>query len=169
MAYSISELKFADKITPKTLEDIAKQQAQKWIEGMRSELAKKDSRGFDKVSTGQLSASLVPQVKIAPTYAQITIEGEGYWKNVEYGRAKGKKGVPITAIRKFMYNRGIKGKEFAKAKNKENYLNGLAFVIQRSIKKNGIEPKYFVKNTITKESISEFKKALLKGIKKGLK
>lgn len=170
MAYSISELQFAKDITPKTLEDLTKKQAQKWIEGMRKILATPDKRGFDKVSTaGGLSASLVPEIKLTPTYAQIKIEGAKYWKYVEYGRKKGVKGVPITDLRKFMYNRGIVGKEFKKAKNKDEYLNGIAFLIQRGIKKKGIEPKYFIKDTITPESIKEFKNELLKGIKKGLK
>lgn len=106
-----------------------------------------------------------------------------YWKYVEKGRRKGARGVPLDVIGKQWQNKkGInaaqvireitiksnakKGiKSNPKKLNYDKAAKSLAFIIQRSIKRKGIEPRPFIDKVITKERILELKQMLAPVIK----
>ena len=108
----------------------------------------------------------------------LTLNLEEYWKYIEEGRKAGKqparkKMPPITEIRKWIDKKNIiprpirlkSGKEFSPTRNT------LAFLISRSILKNGfktaIPPKPFFKTSLqtAKEMfIDKIKEALVKDL-----
>ncbi len=100
-----------------------------------------------------------------------------YWKWANDGRKKGVKGVPLEVLGKqwqnkhnidarkilLQYQKGLK-----KDKKRLNYdkaVKSLAFLIQRSIKKKGIEPRPFYDEVVTPERMNDLKVRLAKAIK----
>jgi len=69
---------------------------------------------------------------------------------------------PLAPIRQFMLNRGIVGDRgrFNKAKNKDEYLNSLAFVIARGIYRRGIEQTNFYSDVVNDDLIKRFEEGL---------
>ena len=82
----------------------------------------------NKIASGKLQDS------ISATTSQdaISIKMENYGQWVQSGRRKGEKGVPISALLRWIKDRRIKSKDLTDRQ--------LAFAIQRNIKKFGIRP-----------------------------
>jgi hypothetical protein len=164
---------FFDKdFDAQSIQDIANVQAQKWIEAMRKELSEKKHKSangklYDRVGKGTLQKSLIPIVSVSPKYVSVEIETKNvkYGKVVDKGRKPNSTPPPITSMLDFIKNRGIKPN--VKNPKDEDY-KFLALKLSKSIGKKGIPATNFVSNSITKKSIEDFKKDLLKGIKKGL-
>jgi hypothetical protein len=168
MPISRSKSFFDKDFDAQSIQDIANVQAQKWIEAMRKELSEKKHKSangklYDRVGKGTLQKSLIPIVSVSPSYVSVEIETKNvkYGKVVDKGRNPNSTPPPITSMLEFIKNRGIKPKD------KETYQQ-LAYKLSKSIGKKGIPATNFVSNSITKKSIEDFKKDLLKGIKKGL-
>ena len=102
-----------------------------------------------------------------------------YYKDIEFGRRPGVKGVPTSALLKGFYaNHNIspskvikemrlKANPKSKAKaNFEKDSKALAFIIQRSIKKKGIEARPFMDNIVNEERIKDLKTMLIPALKK---
>lgn len=102
-----------------------------------------------------------------------------YWKDIEFGRKAGKKGVPISALEKgFFANHNMSPSKImkemrlkanAKSKLKANFekdRKALAFIIQRSIKEKGIKPRPFFDRIVTKERMENLKTMLVPVLKK---
>lgn len=73
-----------------------------------------------------------------------------YWKYIEYGRRKGAKMPPITAIENWIKRRDIIPRpiQLKSGKTVIPSTKSLAFVIARSISINGIKARPFMKNSI---------------------
>ncbi len=90
----------------------------------------------NKIATGSLYNSV--KVSVVPgnntEIIQITMNDYGQW--VQSGRLRGKKGVPIDALEKWIKARGIQGRD---KKGRFIKRRSLAFAIQTNIKKFGIK------------------------------
>ena len=112
-----------------------------------------------------------------PDYYQFLDEGvSGAKRNTGISRFKyTNKMPPISAIRRFMLNRGINTFEDIKSKrgyrpkntragknrDAEEIRKSIAFVIARSIFENGLEPTNFYSSVINDNEIIEFEKKIL--------
>lgn len=79
---------------------------------------------------------------------------------------KGGKMPPITAIRKFMLNRGIdkvrgSNTKAGKTRDAEAVLNSIAFLIARSIWAKGLKPTSFYTNVVNDKKLLEFENRLV--------
>ena len=114
------------------------------------------------------------RIQIAmPDYYQYIDEGvSGAKNNTGISRFKyTSKMPPISAIRKFMLNRGIDpAKESnttsGKRRDDEAIRNGLAYVIARSIFENGVKPTNFYSNVINDKKLLDFESKLLEQYRK---
>lgn len=98
-------------------------------------------RERDKVASGVLYNSLRTTVEIDGSVFSILLHSEDYLKYVDEGRKPGKF-PPINKIRQW-----IKIKPVMPYPDKSGRLpdeNSLAFLISRSIAKNGIEPTHII-------------------------
>ena len=96
----------------------------------------------NKVASGKLRDSIQVQVKkVNENETIIQVLAEEYSKWVQSGRAPGKKGVPISALEKWIKDRGLTGRN-----KKGQFINrrSFAFAIQNNIKKFGIRPSNFL-------------------------
>jgi hypothetical protein len=90
-----------------------------------------------------------------------------YWKWFDKGRDKGLKGPPIDVFGEQWQNKkGINAKKILGMKIYDKAVKSLAFLIQRSIKRNGIEPRPFYDKVVTEERIQDLKNKLAPIIKK---
>lgn len=135
---------------------------------------------YYKDAAGQESAlSSSVDYKVFPSSGKYTfaLTMADYWKWANDGRKKGVKGVPLEVLGKqwqnkhnidarkilLQYQKGLK-----KDKKRLNYdkaVKSLAFLIQRSIKKKGIEPRPFYDEVVTPERMNDLKVRLAKAIK----
>ena len=96
----------------------------------------------NKVASGKLRDSIqVVTKKVNEDETVIQVISEEYAQWVQSGRLPGKKGVPISAIEKWIKERGLTGRDktgrYIKRKS-------FAFAIQSNIKKFGIRPSNFL-------------------------
>jgi hypothetical protein len=88
------------------------------------------------------SSTLYNSVQVTQTNPEtIDVSMADYWKFVQNGRLPGKKGVPLSAIEKWINDRKLLGRDkqgrFIKKKS-------FAFAIQKNIKKFGIPASNFL-------------------------
>jgi hypothetical protein len=96
----------------------------------------------NKVASGKLRDSVTVSVSTNSQHDTIIqVMAEEYSQWVQSGRLPGKAGVPISALEKWIKERGLKGRDkkgrFIKNKS-------FAFAIQKNIKKFGIRPANFL-------------------------
>jgi len=105
----------------------------------------------NKVASGSLKDS----IKVVPKKDGLSIEMNDYGQFVQSGRLAGKKGVPISAIIKWIKDRKLKGRD-----KKGRYIKDVsfAFAIQTNIKKFGIKPSNWldvaIENLLSDEEIT---------------
>jgi len=182
MAISRAEkdLRIFDKDFDATsLEDIANIVANEWIVLLRESLAKERATGkpkkpmSNKVATGSLQSSLVPEIKVSPSFLQVEIKGNSYSKFVDKGVSGTKikydtpysfkgKNINQQAVLDFMMNRAI----YPPAGTTREQL---AFMIGASLAKKGIKPTNYINEAVGSEQIQELKDKLRKAIIDGLK
>lgn len=115
------------------------------------------NRTGKSIATGNLYNSLA----VKPTPCGIDITMADYGQAVNEGRKPGK-GVPPKTLEKWVRKK-IKGNEDP---------DSLAFMINRSIKKNGIRATGFLDkafDTVNKMDIPEINEAIMDGVFEGLK
>jgi len=95
----------------------------------------------NKVASGKLYNSVSAQIKKTNEGGAIQISMEQYGPFVQSGRAPGRKGVPISAIEKWIKSRGLKGRD---KKGKYITNKSFAFAIRQNIIKFGIKPANFI-------------------------
>ena len=130
--------------------------------------------GATAQSIGSLNDNLVSittqgfQVTISmPPYYEFIDEGvSGAKRNTGISRFKYKdKKPPISAIRKFMLNRGInptpKNTRAGKQRDAEAVRNGVAYAIAHKIWRDGLEPTNFYSKVINDPQLQEFERRLL--------
>lgn len=111
------------------------------------ELADKYQRKIvndDAVSSGKLLNSIKYIFNNNNTSFEISMEMAEYWKYVENGRKSGKF-PPISAIREWVKVKPVIPRPYNGKLPTENQL---AFLIARSISKNGIRPKPIFNDTL---------------------
>lgn len=95
-------------------------------------------------NTGKLRESLASHLKVSKNSFSLSFIMEEYGEWVDQGREKGK-GAPPAAILKWIKSKPIKPRDesgkFVQATDAT--LNSLAFLINRKIKREGIDPTYF--------------------------
>jgi hypothetical protein len=126
-----------EKIAP-IIENILK----KTLEQKRYPFGFAKFRGVgNKVASGKLRDSIQVKVVEQKDGTIVQILAEEYSKWVQSGRAPGKKGVPISALEKWIKERGLTGRN-----KKGQFINrrSFAFAIQNNIKKFGIRPSNFL-------------------------
>lgn len=106
----------------------------------------------DKDATGKLIRSIDYKLIEAANEFIIEVSSEDYLKYIDEGRRKGAKQPPTSAIIPWVKAKNIKVKG---AKTPEQ----TAFVIARSISRNGIKPTHVIRKTI--DTIYSNKMALL--------
>jgi hypothetical protein len=126
-----------DEVAP-ILEDIIK----KSLEQKRYPFGYAGNTGLsNKIASGKLRDSVEVNVvkQNDDTIIQVLMEEYGQW--VQSGRAKGKKGVPVSALEKWIKDRGLKGRN-----KKGRYITNksFAFAIRNNITKFGIRPSNFI-------------------------
>lgn len=96
----------------------------------------------NKVASGKLRDSIqVVAKKVNQDETVIEVISEAYAQWVQAGRLPGKKGVPISAIEKWIKERGLTGRD---KKGRFIKRTSFAFAIQSNIKKFGIRPSNFL-------------------------
>jgi len=132
----------ADEMKLKAL----KRAMEKYGEALVIEIVKQ-LKDADKNATGALAKSIDYELIEALDTIAINILALDYLDVVDGGRRKGAKAPPTEAIIKWMKVRKIKGRDkrgrFIKQKS-------TAFLIARSIGKNGIKGVYSIKKSINK-------------------
>ena len=126
-----------EKIAP-ILEEILK----KTLEQKRYPFGFAKFQGMgNKVASGKLrdSISVVTKKSDGETIIQVLSEEYAQW--VQSGRLPGKKGIPISAIEKWIKDRGLQGRD---KKGRFIKKRSFAFAIQNNIKKFGIRPSNFL-------------------------
>jgi hypothetical protein len=126
-----------EKIAP-IIESILK----KTLEQKRYPFGFSNFRGVgNKVASGKLRDSIKTNVVQSQDETIIQIIGEEYARWVQSGRLPGKRGVPISAIEKWIKDRGLTGRD---KKGRFIKRTSFAFAIQNNIKKFGIRPSNFL-------------------------
>lgn len=110
-----------------------------FINSYKSTLENKGKR-----ATGNLMNSIKGKVKISGKYIIVSLNLEDYWKYVEYGRKPGKF-PPVNKIREWIRVKPILPQP---SSGRLPTVNQLAFLIGRSIARNGIKPTNALKQTI---------------------
>lgn len=121
-------------------------------------------------SQGELYKTIdVHAVRVVGDNFIVQLDLAEYWKYIEYGRRKGAKMPPITAIENWIKRRGIIPRpiQLKSGKTVIPSTKSLAFVIARSISINGIKARPFMKNSIKlikDKFIKEIEDALVQDI-----
>lgn len=91
----------------------------------------------------------------------VTINLEEYWKYIEKGRRAGAKMPPISAIENWIKIRKILPRPVTLKSGRQRVptVQQLAYVIARSIAKQGIKPRPFMSESIN-QTIEDFKSKL---------
>ena len=122
------------------------------------ELADKNKRNLvndDAVASGKLLNSIRYIFNKNNTSFEISMEMAEYWKYVENGRKSGKF-PPISAIKEWVNVKRVIPRPYNGKLPTENQL---AFLIARSISKNGIRPKPFFNDTLD-DAMNDFENGL---------
>lgn len=101
-----------------------------------------ESKG--KRATGNLINNIKSKIKVNGKYVIISLNLEDYWKYVEYGRRPGKF-PPVDKIREWIRVKPILPQP---QNGKLPTANQLAFLIGRSIARNGIKPTNALKQSM---------------------
>ena len=113
-----------------------------------------------------LSGSVNYKVENRGGVINFSLTMNKYWKWFDKGRRKGLKGPPLDVFGKQWQNKkGINAKKILGMKNYDKAVKSLAFLIQRSIKRNGIEPRPFYDKVVNEQRIQELKDKLAPIIK----
>lgn len=121
--------------------EVLNEYAQAWANAYKAELIAEGKR-----ATGDLIRSVSGEVVIENDVYSAVLNVADYYKYVEWGRKKGGKMPPISAILKWVQVKPVIARP--------NTLTGLvptqeqlAYAIAKSIQQNGIEPTYALRET----------------------
>lgn len=121
--------------------EVLNEYAQAWANAYKAELIAEGKR-----ATGDLIRSVSGEVVIENDVYSAVLNVAEYYKYVEWGRRKGGKMPPVSAILKWVQVKPVIARP--------NTLTGLvptqeqlAYAIAKSIQQNGIEPTYALRET----------------------
>lgn len=126
-----------------------KPKSNKVVEAFNEKLQSKALKNLsDSKSSGRLQSSLKVTDKASSGDFEIFIEMEEYGKYVDEGRKPGK-GAPIADLKKWIVEKGLQLRDSTKStQTTEQKINSLAFLINRKIKKKGINATNFLKDAL---------------------
>lgn len=93
----------------------------------------------NKYASGKLYNSIDYRIELTNKGCKLYFVADKHYINIENGRKAGGKMPPVEAIKRWMSLKNIK------PKNGQS-LNGTAFMISRSIQREGIKPSPFLRN-----------------------
>lgn len=122
------------------------------------------NRYKDKISeysSGKLYNTINFEITKGSSNYIVTINLEDYWVFLENGRRAGAKIPPVSAIENWIKVRKIIPRPVTLKSGKQRVptVQQLAYVIARSISRNGIAPRPFMRESIN-QTIEEFKSKL---------
>ena len=122
------------------------------------------NRYKDKISeyaSGKLYKTIDYTITSQNDFYLVTINLEEYWKYISYGRKPGSRMPPVSAIENWIKVRKILPRPIVLKSGKQRVptVQQLAYVIARSIAKNGIQPRPFMRESID-QTIEDFKSKL---------
>ena len=122
------------------------------------------NRYRDKISeysSGKLYKTIDYTITSKSDSYLVTINLEEYWKYIEKGRRAGAKMPPVSAIEKWINVRKILPRPVALKSGKQRVptIQQLAYVIARSISRNGIAPRPFMRESI-EDTMKDFQSKL---------
>lgn len=116
-------------------------------------------------ATGLLGNSLSTTVNAEDGIYEVVLNIQEYWKYLEYGRLPGS--FPnIDAIRKWIQVKPIL--PTPDRNGKIPTIDQLTFLISRKIAEKGIEPRYYLNNTLDEIDLTPLEEAITKSLGKQL-
>lgn len=116
-------------------------------------------------ATGLLGNSLTTQVNAEDGIYEVTLQIQDYWKYLEYGRLPGT--FPnIDAIRKWIQVKPVL--PTPSSNGKIPTLEQLTFLISRKIARDGIEPRYYLNNTLDEIDLTPLEEGITRSLEKQL-
>lgn len=115
-------------------------------------------------ATGLLGNSLTTQVNAEDGIYEVTLQIQDYWKYLEYGRLPGT--FPnIDAIRKWIQ---VKPVIPTMLNGKIPTLSQLTYLISRKIARDGIEPRYYLNNTLDEIDLTPLEEGITRSLENKL-
>jgi hypothetical protein len=138
--------------------------------------ALKDGRKRGKGGPQQAALQFNPEIKTSKSSFVLNIKASGdYWYYIEKGRKKGKMPPPSVFDKEYMGKNNIRVQDImldiTKAKKKPSYLKAVkqfAWIMARSIGRNGIKPKPFRDRVINDGRIDKLEQDVAKIIGKDI-
>lgn len=116
-------------------------------------------------ATGLLGNSLSTTVNAEDGIYEVLLNIQEYWKYLEYGRLPGS--FPnIDAIRKWIQVKPVL--PTPSSNGKVPTLEQLTFLISRKIAEKGIEPRYYLNNTLDEIDLSPLEEGITRSLAKQL-
>lgn len=116
-------------------------------------------------ATGLLGNSLSTQVNTEDGIYEVTLQIQDYWKYLEYGRLPGT--FPnIDAIRKWIQVKPVI--PTIQSNGKIPTLEQLTFLISRKIARDGIEPRYYLNNTLDEIDLTPLEEGITRSLENKL-
>ena len=116
-------------------------------------------------ATGLLGNSLTTQVDAEDGIYEVTLQIQDYWKYLEYGRLPGT--FPnIDAIRKWIQVKPVI--PTIQSNGKIPTLEQLTFLISRKIARDGIEPRYYLNNTLDEIDLTPLEEGITRSLENKL-
>ena len=116
-------------------------------------------------ATGLLGNSLTTQVNAEDGIYEVTLQIQDYWKYLEYGRLPGT--FPnIDAIRKWIQVKPVI--PTVQSNGKIPTLEQLTFLISRKIARDGIEPRYYLNNTLDEIDLTPLEEGITRSLENTL-
>lgn len=112
-------------------------------------------------ATGLLGNSLSTTVNAEDGIYEVSLNIQDYWKYLEYGRLPGT--FPnIDAIKKWIQVKPVL--PTPDRNGKIPTINQLTFLISRKIKENGIEPRYYLTNTLEEIDLTPLEEGITRSL-----
>lgn len=116
-------------------------------------------------ATGLLGNSLSTTVNAEDGIYEITLQIQDYWRYLEYGRLPGT--FPnIDAIRKWIQVKPVI--PTVQSNGKIPTLEQLTFLISRKIARDGIEPRYYLNNTLDEIDLTPLEEGITRSLEQQL-
>lgn len=116
-------------------------------------------------ATGLLGNSLTTQVNAEDGIYEVTLQIQDYWKYLEYGRLPGT--FPnIDAIKKWIQVKPVI--PTVQSNGKIPTLSQLTYLISRKIARDGIEPRYYLNNTLDEIDLTPLEEGITRSLEKQL-
>lgn len=116
-------------------------------------------------ATGLLGNSLSTTVYAEDGIYEVVLQIQDYWKYLEYGRLPGT--FPnLDAIKRWIQVKPVI--PTVQSNGKVPTVNQLAYLISRKIERDGIEPKYYLNNTLDEIDLTPLEEGITRSLENKL-